>query len=121
MLKVRLPKTALRVDIGLCGELNNEFREDKTRELGTAEPMDPFTASTGQAGSGDTGTLVFSRSPASRAGTQLTEERRLEPLTSVSRDSVQANTKRVIGQFECAIRSGNLPIRSQLHHPPPCP
>ena len=121
MLKVRLPKTALRVDIGLCAELGNDSREDKTREPGTAEPMDPFTASTGQAGSGDTDTLVFSGSPASRAGTPLTEERRLEPQTSVSRASVQANTKRVIGQFECAIRSGNLPIRSQLHHPPPCP
>ena len=77
--------------------------------------------SIGQAGSGDTGTLLFSGSPVSRAGTPLTEERRLEPLTSVSRASVQANTKRVTGQFECAIRSGNLPIRSQLHHPPPCP
>ena len=82
--------------------------------------MDPFTASTGQAGSGDTDTLVFSGSPVSRAGTPLTEERRLEPQTSVSLASVQANTKRVIGQFECAIPSGNLLIRSQSHNPPPC-
>ena len=63
---------------------------------------------------GNTNTLVFSWSPGSRAVAPLTAERRLEPLTSVSPAQAQANTERVIGQFERAIPSGNINFTGQF-------
>lgn len=63
---------------------------------------------------GNTDTLVFSWSPGSRAVAPLTAERRLEPLTSVSAAQAQANTERVIGQFEGAIPSGNINFTGQF-------
>jgi hypothetical protein len=63
---------------------------------------------------GDTNTLVFSWTPGSRAVAPLTAERRLEPLISVNPAQAQANTERVIGQFEAAIPSGNLNITGQF-------
>ena len=63
---------------------------------------------------GDTGTLVFSWSPGSRAIAPLTAERRLEPLTEVSPAQAQANIQGVIGRFEGAIPSGNINFTGQF-------